>query len=159
MRNIPIILSKGDMFLATATGQVRHSEALKSGRKDSHGFTVKQDPLNVHIDGVCGEFSVCRWKGIPYVPTFNTYHKKPDIEPDIEVRTRSADWHDLYVRDDDNLNYRFVLVTGERPPQFIIRGWCWGHEAKERGVWKDPNGRGAAWWVRQDRLRDMDDHG
>lgn len=108
------------------------------------------------IVGVCGEVAVAKAAGLYWSPTVNTFHGKPDIEPNLEVRTTEnparADSDCLIVRDNDPDERVYIMVTGE-PPVMTIRGWIRGSDAKKDCYLRNPGGHRRAWFVPQEDLK------
>jgi len=80
----------------------------------------------------------------------NTF-KKPDVG-DIQIRHTIRNGGKLIVRPDDSDDEIFVLVTGEIP-EFTIRGYMRGSEAKQDQFISNPGGGKPCWMVPQDNLR------
>ena len=146
-----VTLTLSEVLMATAAGAVRHMEAVRAGRRDRHGF--EGDGLSAHILGACGEIAVGKLTGMYWGGESGTF-KKSDIGHDVQIKTRSLEWHDLIVRHDDADDHRFVLVTGS-PPCLTVHGWVWGREAKQPGYLKPHGGRPEAYFVPQSALRAM----
>lgn len=140
-----VVLGDEDVRLAIAVGGARQWSALRSGKRDAHGF--KGDSWGVHIEGVAGEIALARFLGWSWwVPTIDTFQTEPDLPLGIEVTTRSRhDW-DLIIRPRMALSAIHVLVTGEIPA-FRIRGWAASHAARRPEFWQAPGGRAGAWFV------------
>jgi hypothetical protein len=80
-----------------------------------------------------------------------TAREKPD-RPNYEPS--------LIIRPDDmgNEDFPFMLVTkNPATGRFQVCGWIYGRDATRLGEWKDPDGRGHAWFVPQSVLRDPDE--
>ena len=80
----------------------------------------------------------------------NTF-KKPDVG-DVQIRHTVRSSGKLIVRPDDSDEEIFVLVTGEIP-EFTIRGYMRGCEAKQDQFIDNPGGGKPCWMVPQDNLR------
>ena len=80
----------------------------------------------------------------------NTF-KKPDVGK-IQIRHTTRNSVKLIVRPDDSDEEIFVLVTGEIP-EFTIRGYMRGCEAKQDQFIDNPGGGKPCWMVPQDDLR------
>lgn len=146
-----ITLSQDDLKWAAEVGHKRHTDAVKRNLKSKN--MSKRSDLSIHIQGARGELAFAKYLGITWKPTINTFHA-PDVDGS-QVRTRSEDWHDLIVRTTDPPDEPFVLVI-ETGNQYDIRGWIWGDDARKEDYWKDPNGRGYAWFVPQKHLLPME---
>jgi hypothetical protein len=140
-------LTNQEMMTAALIGIMRQVSSLR--REDGHGFDG-EDGWTIHIEGACGEMATAKALGRYFEPTLNTF-KAPDLGANIQVRTRSKNHYDLLIRNDDNLDNIFVLVTG-RAPLFEVRGYLRGHDAIKDEWVKTYGGRPAAWFVPQAAL-------
>jgi hypothetical protein len=146
-----VTLTGMEIWLAKQCATMRHSESIASGRKDAHGFdgSVKDGWL-AHYNGAGGEIASARTMNRFWVPNVNRF-KAPDLEPNIQVKTRSRDDYDLLIRPDDNPAHVFVLVTGS-VPHFTVHGWIEGRDGMRDEWKKEHGGRPAAWFVPQRAL-------
>ena len=143
-----IKLQPYEWAMAASVGMRRNMSAIADGRPDQHGFIG--EGWGVHIEGACGEMAVAKALGVYWDGSVNTF-KGPDVGS-IQVRTRSEDYYGLLVRAKDADDDVFVLVTG-RSPEFVIRGWLRGSEAKREEWLSSHGGRPPAYFVPQERLR------
>lgn len=144
METHEIILTIAEMHAGAQTGINRQIAALKRELKDQHGFNG--DGWGIHIEGACGEIAFCKLMNRFWSPSVNTFKTEADVGEQYEVRTRSQHEYELLIREDDNDDRIFVLVTGHAP-KFIIHGWKTGREAK-RDEWQQTHGgRPPAWFV------------
>lgn len=133
-----------EVMVAAITGVMRQIAALKAERPERHGA----DPANgwsLHINGALGEQVFAKYLGEYWHPSVNTFKTLGDVGR-WEVRTRPRhDW-DLIVRADDDERRSFVLITGVCP-NYLVRGWILGRDAKQ-DQWKRAHGdREEAWFV------------
>ena len=140
---------------AALVGVDRYVRALKDGREDAHGLEQKgADGLALHVLGAAGELAFAKatnrfWSGS--IDTFSN----PDVGA-IQVRTRSKHDYELLVRVKDDDEAIYVLVTGQIP-EFRVRGWMFGKEAK-RKEWALTHGdRPSAFFVPHDEMRAIED--
>jgi hypothetical protein len=128
-------------------------DSKKAGCVDKHGAANgKQDECL----GYEGEVAVQKYIGRKkYTITINNFDKsKPDIFPDIEVRTRSKPEYELLIRKDDVPNRKYVLVV-KVPEGYNIVGWMWAREVFPHIEWiSNHGGNGDAWFVPQFKLHD-----
>lgn len=101
--------------------------------------------------GACGEIAFCKGLGKFWSPTVNTFHAIADVGKNIEVRATARDDGSLIVRDNDDPDRWYVLVTGE-PPVMTIRGRIRGRDAKRDEYLRNPHGHRQAWFVPQSAL-------
>ena len=149
-------LSAADVRYAKSMAYVRNAHAMIDKKRERQGATPMQ-ALGIHEVGCLGERAVMMALGIPPKLSIDSYRNDPDIPPcqqfpnGAEVRTRTEHWHDLPIREDDDPTKPYILaiLSGDRSVVRLV-GWIYGHEAMDRAEWyKDPNGRGAAWFVPQ----------
>lgn len=140
---ITVRLSKAEMLMASSVGAMRQISSLAAGRDDAHG--AAGNGWQMHIEGAMGELAAAKAMGRFWSGTINSFGGA-DMGARIQVRTRSRHDYDLIVRDNDQDDHLFILVTGEAP-EYRVRGWISGSESK-RDCWrKSPNGRPEAWFV------------
>lgn len=147
-------LSLPELLFGCSIGGMRHFEAVRSGRKDRHGFQAgEQSGLGIHIEGACGEFAAAQALGREFSPTINNF-KEADIGKNLQVKTRSRHDYDLLVRRDDNPEHWFLLVTG-LAPLFCVRGWIKGSDAMKDCYLAAHGGREEAFFVPARDLRPL----
>jgi hypothetical protein len=149
-----VTLSNSELYLAAQIGIARQMEAMRQGKPDCHGFDGIEG-WTVHIEGACGEMAVAKVLGIFWNGSLNTFKTEADVL-DLEVRTRSKDYYELLVRENDNDDAIFILVTG-RAPNFNVVGWLKGKEAKQSRWRKTHGGRPPAYFVPHKELAPIDD--
>jgi hypothetical protein len=146
-------LSFSEMKMAAAVGITRHIAALQDGRNDKHG-AKKEDGWSNHIEGACGELAVAKLYNVHWPGSVNAF-KSPDLGALIQIRTRSRHDYDLIVRDDDLDGDVYILVTGVAP-DFAVRGWILGSDAKQQKWRAAHGGREVAFFVPQGALHPME---
>jgi hypothetical protein len=149
IKEVWITLDHADCEEAKRIGLLRNSEADKAGRR--HVADFEGDGRDNHIVGAAGEMAFCYVSFRTWSKSVNTFKSKPDVDPDIDVRTRRRHDYDLLVRSGEVFTRKFVLVTGTLPT-FCVRGWIQGRDAR-RDEWKKSyGGRPSAWFVPQSYL-------
>jgi hypothetical protein len=147
-------LTSEEIKTCSEIGKLRNDEAKRLGGVNQHG--LEDDPGDLFsINGVAGEIIFRKAKQLSVPLTINTFRTKPDFLKDIEIKTLSLHWYGLWVRPNDNPDYRFVLVTGSLPnPCFDVQGWAYGHEViKNNYSTNFGNGRPNVWLLEQTKLR------
>jgi hypothetical protein len=91
--------------------------------------------------------------GIYWDAAFDTF-SKPDVGS-FQVRTRSRSDYELLVRQCDADDERFVLVTGTMP-EFSVRGWILGADAKQERWLRTHGGRPPAYFVPHSELQPIE---
>jgi hypothetical protein len=150
-----VTLTWHEVLMANAVGGMRQLSAVKAGKQDRHGYDGAG--WSEHIEGACGEIAVAKLLGVFWDGSVNTW-KANDL-PGLQVRTRSRHDFELLVRPQDDDSTPWVLVTG-KCPEYRVRGYLYGHEAK-RGEWlRSYGGRPKAYFVPHSNLRPMEElHG
>ena len=151
--SVTVRLSCSELLMSAQVGVLRQALSVGRGLPDKHGISP-EDGWRAHIEGACGEFAVAKCLGVPWSGSFDTFRTDGDILERIEIKTRSDHGYDLLVRDDDDDVRAFVLVTGIAP-NYVVRGWLWGREAKQRKWRQAYAGRPTAYFVPQDELRPL----
>lgn len=137
--------------MAAMVGVKRQLEALKDGRPDRHGY--EGDGWAVHVEGAAGEQAAAKAMNRFWSGSINTYQLGGDVG-EIQIRTRSKGYYELIVREQDDDNAAFVLVTGAAPTYQVV-GWIFGRDAK-RAEWSKTHGdRPAAYFVPHAALQDL----
>lgn len=149
-RYIAVQLTNEQWWRGYNLGTARQNESLRMGLRDAHGFNGVNG-LQRHIEGACGEIAAAVVLGLPFEDTINTF-KLPDLPFKIQVRTRSKPYYELIVRMDDPDDEIFVCVTGTAP-NFAVRGWMYGGDAKRPEWIRTHGGREPAWFVPHACLR------
>jgi|SRR5215472_4110596 len=147
-----VILTPQEVARAAAVGRERHNEAVRRGYADRHGFVG--DGEAIHINGACGELAFAKAMGVEWLGLVNTFKSQADVLH-YQIRTRSQHWYDLLHRDDDKPEEIYVHVTG-LAPEFVIRGWIKGADAR-RPEWRQGHGgREPAWFVPEADLHSIE---
>jgi hypothetical protein len=97
--------------------------------------------------GACGELAFCKGFGLYWAGPLDTFHEVPDAAG-CEVRSCDRDDASLIIRDNDDDDLWYYLVTGE-PPDMAIRGRLLGSAAKRERFERNPHGHRPAWFVPQ----------
>lgn len=140
-----ITLTNSEMVMAALIGCHRHIASLRL--KQAHGAT---DTWTLNIEGACGELAAAKALNLFWDGSVNTF-SAPDLQPNIQVRTRSKSDFGLIVRKKDNDDEIFVLVTGVSPT-FVVHGWIYGKDAKQEKWIQTYGDRPAAYFVPQSAL-------
>lgn len=107
-----------------------------------------------NVCGSCGECAVGKAINQYWHASVDAPKEDPDVGRDIQSRCYAEAWYDLIIRDDDPQDHRYVLIIGE-PPDFDIKGWIHGAEARTHNEWyrkDDPSIGQPSWWIPQSAL-------
>ena len=77
-------------------------------------------------------------------------YKAPDVG-NVQVRHTVLDYGKLILRDGDDPNEPYALMTG-RAPNLTYRGWLLGVELKVEKYHANPHNKGWLWWAPQPDL-------
>lgn len=152
-----VTLTLPEFSTCVANGFLRF--AFSEARGLNHASTYKRTwmhRLGEEITGACGERAFCKYRGIYWDSSVNTFHGQPDAGDRWEVRATRRDDGCLIVRDNDPPDRLYVLVTGE-PPRMTVRGYLPGSEARIDAYARNPNDYRPAWFVPQSALRRLED--
>lgn len=150
-----VTITEDEFATAAFVALLRVHHSLKGERKDALFEKDTFKNLDVHMKGTVGEVACSKALGIPWPMHVNVFKGKPDLPPDIEVRLRTNHDHDLIIRDGDDADRRYVLVTGS-PPDLEIRGWLLGSEGKDPKWLKSYGGYKPAYFIPQRYLHPME---
>jgi hypothetical protein len=137
-------------MMAVEVGCRRQLQAIREGRHDLYGYDGDEG-WSLHIEGAAGELAVAKALDRYWSGSVNTYRAGADVGQ-LQVRTRSQPNYDLLIRDRDDDDAVFVLVTG-RVPSFAVRGWLLGRDGKRPEWRREHGGRPPAYFVPQAHLR------
>jgi hypothetical protein len=149
-----VTLTWHEAAMASHVGWMRQLAAIKAGKQDRHGYDG--EGWSEHIEGACGELAVAKILGRYWDGSVNTW--KADDLPGLQIRTRSRHDYDLIVRPGDDDQAAWVLVTG-RCPEYRVRGWITGSDAKRAEWLRNYGGRPAAYFVPAEQLRGIEEIG
>jgi hypothetical protein len=143
-------LTQYEIYMGSCVGSARMLASLKRGQTNK----VQNKDFGWHsdIEGACAEIVVAKALNVYWGGSVNTF-KLPDVAG-VQVRHTQLDDGCLIVRSDDSDSEIFVLVTGSHP-DYEIRGWCSGLDAKKKGTERNPGGNFPAWFVEQSQLEDI----
>lgn len=139
--------------MASEIGRLRQLASIRRGSVHKYGFAGSG--WTEHIEGACGEMVVCKFLGIYWDGSVDTF-KAADVGANIQVRTRSLHSYELIVRSDDADNEMYVLVTG-KCPTYQIHGYITGSDAKKREYLQTHGNRPAAYFVPHRALSPADE--
>lgn len=149
---IEVTLEKAEVLQATIVAVERVMESIAKGHQHKPPLKPDDNVLAMNIEGACGELAYAKARGVYYVPKVNTF-KEADFGKKVQIRTRTDHSYDLLIRDNDDPEHFYVLVTGSLPTYRVV-GWIKGSDAMAQPEWrKNWGGRGEAWFVPQSALK------
>lgn len=116
---------------AVSVGNYRHQESEKRGKPQSDNSKATNALAN-HQRGAAAELALCKFLGVPWNATVNTYNSFPDLDGQMEVRSKTDSQNHMRLyrrRDSAKGHYIFVSVTRLGNQRFRIDGWMLGDEA------------------------------
>jgi len=124
---LAVPIDRIDYRICVMIATERNESCIFSGLKDV-GSANRDQEMDKHVVGVCGEYVIMVAQDRCWAPGVNTFHSRCDVG-DEEVRTRTERGMEMFITEDDitnllgqGINPRFWLVTG-RPPYMVIEGW------------------------------------
>jgi hypothetical protein len=135
-----------DRMAASKSAELNHATTYRRSDKER----IKQE-----LYGACGEMAVAKLLNKFWSPAVNTFHKIPDIEPSIEVRTTDKEKGCLIIRDNDSPERDYFLVIAEPPTTMRVIGYISGSDARNDRWVKDPHSYRPAWFVPQEALTEI----
>jgi hypothetical protein len=117
---------------AELCGGLRHENAMNKGYKNKFGDREEtpEQSKRKHINGAAAEIAVAKVMNRYWHASVAVFHDLADVGECIQVRWRSKDHYDLIVRDNDQDDHYFFLVTGDMELEMIVRGYILGEKAK-----------------------------
>lgn len=147
-----IELTEHEMRFAAQVGAERYLRSSLSDAKPAAGATRSWD---IDINGAMAEMAAAKALGLYWGATVNNFDG-PDIGAKTQVRWTPRHNGRLILRQDDNPEHYFILVTGE-PPHLTVQGWIIARDGM-RGEFVTDAGvddRPEAWFVPQWALRPL----
>jgi YD repeat-containing protein len=142
------------MRLCQLEGTARHMRNLNGQTPDRYGAINGPHSWGNDIESTGGECAFATAYGYPWPKPFEQ-RKDGDVDGK-EVRWTWRKNGRLLVHDDDDGSRVFVLVTGLMP-NYVLRGWCFGWEAKQPKFWDEPQPGRPCYCAPQRILWDMPD--
>ena len=142
-----ISLNKNEIYTAAMVGVKR--------RIDSYSFDKTNKFINpdvwwdMDIEGACAEMAVAKALKIYWDYSVNTF-SAPDVGL-FQIRHTKIPHGKLIVRPQDSDSETFILIVGSSP-DFDIKGYMNGGEAKQDKYLSSPNGKAPCWMVPQEDL-------
>ena len=142
-------LSEIEMEIAAIVGCRRRTESRANNRAYSHQFDGTGG-WDIDIEGAAAEMAYAKFRGQYWAATVGSF-KGADIGDKVQIRSTRHPGGSLIVREDDNPDHYYVLLTGAAPT-FVVRGYIQGAFAKHKEYQSAPNGRPPAYFVPQSAL-------
>ena len=77
----------------------------------------------------------------------------PDFSDFIDVKSRINPRYGMHIKPKNDPARAYLMVCGVHHPRWRIVGWCWGHEARDKGEWMTFGESGdPCWIVNEDNL-------
>jgi hypothetical protein len=104
-----------------------------------------------------GELACSRAILRPWPARVDKWKTMPDLDPNIEVRTRSDEKWGLIVRESDADDAIFMhVVISKKGNELDVIGWIKGRDAKQDVFWDNFGGHGYAWFVPKEFLKPLE---
>jgi len=142
------------MEVAALVGCRRRIESRANDRAYTDGWDGSNG-WEIDIEGAAAEMAYAKFRGHYWSASVGSFcldcPKGPDINDNVQIRSTKHKGGALIVREDDNADHYYVLLTGTAP-RFTVRGYIQGIFAKNETYLTAPNGRPAAYFVPQSAL-------
>ena len=150
-KDLTVVLSWPELYLASTAGIMRRSESLKSGRVGAQKRDPGADKWGRDIESAHAEMAVAKLFGLYWSGTLNTF-RGADLHDYIQVKSTDLPDGRLIVRREDATDHVCILVIRENTRTFRVVGWVAAGDAKQDEWLTNPNGTDAAWFLPQDQL-------
>lgn len=143
-----VFLNWFEFSVASHVGQLRQVESIRQGLKNGGSFGGVDE-----AEAAAAEMAVAKATGQYWDGSVNNFDL-PDIG-EYHVRHTKRNDGCLILRKRDITKFGedavYVLVTGSRG-EYVVQGKITAREAQKEDFWRNPNGRGGAWFVPQTEL-------
>lgn len=159
MARSPLVFTFKDSDKELVRAEAKRRQAIneRSGLKGRNGGPEEgEKALRAHLLGAAGELAVAdclHLRRFLYQETTAT-RGSYDLPPNIDVKTRSAHWHDLICQLDEKPDKILVLVTIQHK-QTLIHGWIKSSDAMQDQWKKDPAKGRPAYFVPKEALQPL----
>jgi len=110
---------------------MRHTESLRQGLQDKHGYAGRDVHDNLY--GVLGEMAFSKICNVYYPLTVNTF-KEADIGETWQIRTVGSNKNtNLIVRKNDPIEHNYALIHIEKVAKYYyaeFKGWIKGKDTR-----------------------------
>ncbi len=142
---------------ARLCGLLRHRSAwARLSNRNGNRYETEEESIAKHVRGAAAELAVAKALNRYWHASVDTFHDGADVGATIQVRWRSNPEYDLIIRDDDQDDHYFFLVTGSVDEDFVVRGWIRGGQGKRPEWRRNHGGYRPAYFVPQDVLRPLE---
>jgi hypothetical protein len=133
-----VILTAQEYAYAVEVGESNRDNQIKLALPDHYNF--QGNPKATHIDGALYEMVWAKWLGYAWGDPYGCYRCHPDYGA---AEVRGSDWNDqasLFVHpgNDDESFYPLITRSPVDLRHYRVRGFLWGHEAKQPEYWREP---------------------
>lgn len=133
---------------ARLCGTLRHNSSWGKGANNyGNRYETEEESIAKHQKGAAAEMAVAKLLNRYWHASVNTYHSGADVGQRIQVRWRSREHYELIIRDSDQDDHYFFLVTGEMDDGYDVRGYIKGAQGKRPEWEKRHGGYAAAYFV------------
>lgn len=146
-----------DRQMVRAEAQRRQLVNEKAGLRGRNGGPEEgEKAIRAHLLGAAGELAVADYlhlREFLYQETTAT-RGSYDLPPNIDVKTRSAHWHDLICQLDEKPDKILVLVTIQHRLT-LVHGWIKSSDAMRDQWKKDPAKGRPAYFIPKEALQPL----
>jgi hypothetical protein len=138
----------------------RHDNARRNNRQPRNGAPDDDEAaLGLSILGTRCERACKAYLDPIYWHAFveNGITNLPDLGDFIDAKGVPTDSRRIVLQKDDKEDWAYVLVSAQRHPLYLLKGWAWGNEIKRDEYWRDPTGNNRHAYFYDGELRAMGD--
>lgn len=146
-----VVLTTEQIAYATSVAHLRNENAIKA-YADSHKHGFRGNNLQIHIEGALAEMAAAKALGLQWDD--GPWKRVSSDVGSLQIRSTKYLTGKLIVRPVDSDEDVFVLVIA-RCPEFELKGWLKGKDAKRTQFLYNQNGRPPAYFVPQHCLQPM----
>lgn len=145
---VKVSLEWFEFSVASHVGHLRQVESIRAGGSGGHMMGNVDE-----AEAAAAEMAVAKALNRFWDGSVNNFDR-PDLGA-LHIRHTKRHDGSLIVRKKDVEKYGdeavYVLVTGSRG-EYVVQGTITAGEAQREDFWRNPNGRGGAWFVPQSAL-------
>lgn len=151
-----VTLSQYQIELALFAARQRSFMNAENGARPRYGAPTGAEGERINNDGAIAEFAVAKFLNLFWCGSVGNYHAL-DVGGLVEVRAADLPSKRLLLHKPDRDEAPFVSAIVEKNnSEIVLRGWLFGHEAKDEQYWSDPSKKNRpAYFVKTSVLRDM----
>jgi len=153
-----ITLTQGMMDFVDPIAERQTLARIRSGARQGNGGPEGEASIPLRVqqakNGLRAEAIARRFFGtaVPW-SIMSDQWGTPDFSDFIDVKSRMNPRYGMHIKPKNDPQRAYLMVCGVHHPRWRIVGWCWGHEARDKGEWMTFGESGdPCWIVNEDNL-------